>query len=142
MKSQKLILSVVTTVLLVALTFALVILKVLAQAKEPAKGGVAAQQQQQKMQDMQDMMAPIQRKSHIGTSGSMAFVIQEVQPGTPAEQSGLKIGDLITQVNDEQVSSLEDVHSKISVSEPGTSVKITYLRYDPTTKQLREQTAA
>lgn len=142
MKSRKLILSVVTALLLVALTSILVIYKVMAQASDPAKAKPAAPQGQQKMQDMQEMMAPIQRKSRIGVTASMAFVVQQVQPGTPAEQVKLKIGDLVTQVNGEQVSSIEDFHGKISSSEPGTSVTVTYLRLDPTSNQLREHTAA
>jgi membrane-associated protease RseP (regulator of RpoE activity) len=141
MKSRKPSLSFVAILLLVTLTSIFVILKVTAQVNKSTKAGPVVTHRQQKMEDMQDMMAPIQRKSRIGALGSMAFVIQQVQPGTPVEQVGLEIGDLVTQVNGEQVSSLEDFHSKISASEPGTSVTIVYLRYDPTSKQFREHTA-
>ncbi|MBG01694.1 MAG: hypothetical protein CL470_05415 [Acidimicrobiaceae bacterium] len=55
-----------------------------------------------------------------------AFVIQLVE-GSPAEAS-LQLGDLIVEVNNEEVRSPEDLGNLIQAKEPGDMVEITFLR--------------
>lgn len=69
----------------------------------------------------------IQRKSRIGVV-LQDFVIQKVQPGTPAESAGLKAGDVISTLNGTPVSSVEDFRQFIGESEPGASLSIEYDR--------------
>lgn len=70
----------------------------------------------------------------VGIIGNMVFLVHRVEPGSPAEQAGLRPGDLIKSVNGRQVTSFEDLRPIIE-SAPGQSVEIVYLRYNPTTSQ-------
>lgn len=48
-------------------------------------------------------------KSNLGVVGNMAFVVHKVEPGTPAEQIGLRQGDLITEWNGKQIISIREI---------------------------------
>jgi membrane-associated protease RseP (regulator of RpoE activity) len=76
-------------------------------------------------------------KSMIGLRSVMAVVIKEVLPGSPAEQAGLRPGDLVT-VLDEQIESMQDFQGRIGNSEPGTSFRITYQRFNRSTGEWIE----
>jgi putative serine protease PepD len=54
--------------------------------------------------------------------------ISEVRPGTPAEEEGLRAGDLITAVDGRNMTSAEDVTSAISAKRPGDAISVTYTR--------------
>jgi S1-C subfamily serine protease len=60
-----------------------------------------------------------------GLGGSGA-VVQDVLPGTPAAQSGLTAGDVITSVGGQAVSSASDLQSALSGYRPGQQVTITW----------------
>src|SRR5689334_5192415 len=47
-------------------------------------------------------------KSSFGAIGNIAFVVHKVEPGSPAEQLGLRKGDLITAWNGRQIISVKD----------------------------------
>jgi serine protease Do len=55
-------------------------------------------------------------------------IIRSVQPGMPAEKSGLKAGDVITTINGRQIKDGDDLVNDISARKPGSSVQIGYLR--------------
>lgn len=55
-------------------------------------------------------------------------MISDVSPGTPADKSGLKRGDVILSVNDKQVTTLSDLRIAIAEMLPGTKVKLTISR--------------
>jgi len=55
-------------------------------------------------------------------------VINEVNPGTPAEKAGLQTYDVIIAVNGEPVEDNNDVRFKIAETEPGTEVELTIIR--------------
>jgi len=76
-------------------------------------------------------------KSIIGAKGVMAFIVKTVELGSAAEQAGLKAGDLVTDL-DEQINSIEEFQKRIWQSEPGTTFRITYLRFNSATGQLEE----
>jgi len=86
---------------------------------------------------MQQSQGTIYPKSIIGAIGVMAFVVKTVEPGSAAEQAGLKAGDLVTDL-DEQVNSIEEFQKRIWQSKPGTAFRITYLRFNSATGQLEE----
>lgn len=54
--------------------------------------------------------------------------IAEIEAGTPADSAGLQTGDVITRVNDRDISSPEELSNAIRSYEPGNKVTITYLR--------------
>ncbi len=54
--------------------------------------------------------------------------VNEVNPGSGAEEAGLEAGDIITEVNHVKVSSVPELQEKISQYHPGDKVTITYFR--------------
>lgn len=72
-------------------------------------------------------------QSTLGIKGVAAFMVEEVLPGSPAEQAGLKAGDLVTWVDGNPVNSITDV-LKISRNAPGHKVELFVLRYNPVTQ--------
>jgi S1-C subfamily serine protease len=56
--------------------------------------------------------------------------VEGVQPDTPAEKSGLQVGDLILKVEDQEVENLNDLVQKIVDRRPGETVKLTVKRED------------
>lgn len=55
-------------------------------------------------------------------------LVAQVNQGSPAEQAGLKAGDIITQVNDTKITQATQVKTTISLLRVGTTVKIMILR--------------
>jgi putative serine protease PepD len=53
-----------------------------------------------------------------------------VQSGSPADQAGLKAGDVITAVDGNAVASPAQLRQQIVAHQPGDHVTITYTRAD------------
>ena len=79
----------------------------------------------------------VQTPPTIGTVGVMAFMVQDVKKGSPADQAGIKRGDLITFLNGAQVNSITDVQQTINGSGDKV-VEVTYLRYNSDTSHFDE----
>ena len=56
------------------------------------------------------------------------IITREVLPGSPAQQSGLKVGDVITKVNETQIDAEHPVQSILLHHRPGDTVKLTVIR--------------
>jgi serine protease Do len=73
---------------------------------------------------------------HQGLSGAVnrvygfknGVLVQEVQPGGPAEKAGLKAGDIITNIDGRSIKDGDDLVNEIASRRPGSSVRIGYLR--------------
>ncbi len=76
-------------------------------------------------------------RNRQGSSLREGAVVVEVMPNTPAEQAGLREGDVITKVNDEPISSPEDLREAIQDAGPGHEVTMDVVRG----KRHREVTA-
>lgn len=63
---------------------------------------------------------------------SAGMKIEAVTPGSPAESAGLKVGDLVTQIDGTAMRSLEGLRSKLAERLPGDSVKVALLRNEQT----------
>lgn len=64
-----------------------------------------------------------------GLKDAKGAIITDVRdPASPAAGAGLKIGDIITEFNGQQVASAQDLISKIASTPPDQSVTIGYLR--------------
>jgi membrane-associated protease RseP (regulator of RpoE activity) len=61
------------------------------------------------------------------SDGNGAYITQ-VHPGSPAAAAGLKVGDTITEVDGEQVTTPAQLAHAIGDLEPGDKVKVHYLR--------------
>jgi serine protease Do len=55
-------------------------------------------------------------------------VVDSVQPGSPADRAGLKLGDVILAINDQPINSGNDLVEIVSGSKIGSRVKVEYLR--------------
>ena len=61
-------------------------------------------------------------------SGQTGVQVGGVQSGGPADQAGLKAGDLITAVDGNSVASPQELRQRIVAHQPGDQVTITYTR--------------
>ncbi len=74
---------------------------------------------------------PITLKSLGAPNG---VVIEDIEPGSPAEKAGLKGGDVITSVNGQTIKTGNDLVNPIAQAPIGTKMKLTYVR-DRTQKE-------
>ncbi len=56
------------------------------------------------------------------------ILIAQVMKDSPAEKAGLKVGDIIIELNGEKIDSVRDLQLKIMKTPPGTEVSLTILR--------------
>jgi len=55
-------------------------------------------------------------------------LVQEIQPGGPADKAGLKQGDIITQIDGRGVKDGDDLVSEIASRRPGSTVRLGLMR--------------
>jgi serine protease Do len=55
-------------------------------------------------------------------------LVQQVQPGGPADKAGMKPGDIITTVDGHQIKDGDDLVNEIASRSPGSSIRLGYLR--------------
>ena len=60
----------------------------------------------------------------VGLPKPMGVLVQGLQKDMPAEQAGIKVGDVILSVNGEEVVSVNDLQIKIASKNPGQEVKL------------------
>jgi len=60
--------------------------------------------------------------------GANRLVITQIVPDGPAERGGLKVGDILTELNGQKVTSGEDFDTTIAACKPGSKVQVTYVR--------------
>lgn len=70
-------------------------------------------------------LAPDQARANNSEPGA---VIQSVVPRGPADQAGLRPGDIITKVNDQTVSGVNDLVAATRLHKAGDEVTVTYVR--------------
>jgi serine protease Do len=64
----------------------------------------------------------------LGMDHPHGALVGRVEPGSPADKSGIKDGDVIIQVDGSDVPRSEDLPRLIAAHRPGTQVKVTALR--------------
>src|SRR5262249_21774868 len=55
-------------------------------------------------------------------------VVTQVQSGSPGSKAGLKVGDVITQLNNEKVTDATQLQMEVSQKRPGTTIKLQVIR--------------
>lgn len=61
-----------------------------------------------------------------GSSSGLGAQIVQVVSGGPADQAGLVVGDIITAVNGQRVTSAEGLTEAMTTQKPGNTVSVTY----------------
>ena len=64
----------------------------------------------------------------LGMNKAQGALIDKTMQGTPAAEAGLKPGDVITQVNGQEVGNAGDLTREIGGMKPGEKIQLTYLR--------------
>ena len=69
-------------------------------------------------------------KSEISSAynGAKGAVVISVEPNSPAAKAGLKVWDLITQVDNQAIKGANDLRNTIGTYPPDEDIKITYMR--------------
>jgi serine protease Do len=65
---------------------------------------------------------------NLGLSEVRGVIVNDVSPNSPAERAGIKRGDVITKLNNENVIDSNSFRNKIASTTPGTEVTLTVLR--------------
>ncbi|NLB55942.1 MAG: Do family serine endopeptidase [Lentisphaerae bacterium] len=65
---------------------------------------------------------------HFGLSEPKGILVSQIFPGSAAEKSGLKRGDLILELNGREVKEVQVFRNEIAVTKPGTEIKLLILR--------------
>lgn len=76
--------------------------------------------------DVKDVDAPLAEKLNI--NNNLGVYVQYVLPTGPAEEAGIKTGDIIIRVNEKDIESKALFDEQISYFRPGDKVKLTLLR--------------
>ncbi len=64
----------------------------------------------------------------LGLPPAAGIQISQVVPGTPAEQAGLRVGDVVTRLNDQQIDEQHPLQSLLVKFRPGDRVRLTIIR--------------
>jgi serine protease Do len=64
----------------------------------------------------------------LGLKEPRGALVSEVQPDTPAAKAGIRAGDAVLAVNGEPVKDARELSRRISLLQPGASVKLTLIR--------------
>jgi membrane-associated protease RseP (regulator of RpoE activity) len=67
-------------------------------------------------------------RKHFGAPDDRGVLVAHVEPGTPATQAGIEVGDVIVEVRGRKIDSAADVLSALDDVGKGEHVKITVLR--------------
>jgi membrane-associated protease RseP (regulator of RpoE activity) len=67
-------------------------------------------------------------RAHFGAAGDAGLLVGRVEPGSPAEQAGVRVGDLLTHVGGEPVTSSWDVLRRVRPLGAGEGVALEVVR--------------
>jgi len=63
-------------------------------------------------------------RAHFGVPGDSGTMVSRVEPGSPADKAGIKVGDILTRIDGNAVESSWDVSSKVSGFDDGQQIPI------------------
>ncbi len=76
--------------------------------------------------NVRDIDAPLAQKLKI--SNSHGVFVDYILPEGPAENSGIRQGDVIVKINDKDIDSKANFDEQIAFMRPGDKIKVSYLR--------------
>ncbi|MBN1237664.1 MAG: Do family serine endopeptidase [Gammaproteobacteria bacterium] len=79
---------------------------------------------------IQDVTPGLARALELGVD--MGALVTEIESGSPAEQAGIEVGDVVTAVNGEAVETSADLRNEIGLVRLGETVTLTLARGDET----------
>ena len=56
------------------------------------------------------------------------MIVAGVEPGSLAERGGLKSGDVILKLNNQNVDDVPDLRNRVAITQPGTSIDLDIIR--------------
>lgn len=65
-----------------------------------------------------------QLRTHFGAPEDAGVMVSSVEPGSPAEKAGLKVGDIISRIDGQDVQSSWDIRSQMRDAEEGQQVPL------------------
>jgi serine protease Do len=74
----------------------------------------------------QDVTAEIAKARGIDRIGGV--IVSQVQPKTPAEEAGIKVGDIILKINGRDIVDIQDLRFRLATLPVGGMVKLTLMR--------------
>jgi serine protease Do len=77
-----------------------------------------------------------ERAQRVGVEGQKGVLVSEVEPTSFADDVGFAQGDVISQVNDQSITSVDDYRKSISKLKPGENVVFKVLRRSPTDRVM------
>jgi serine protease Do len=66
--------------------------------------------------------------SSFGFNGTAGALVASVQPDTPAEKAGIKVGDIITEFDGKPVTDIDSFRFLVARTAPGTKADVTVFR--------------
>ena len=75
-------------------------------------------------------ITPVSREDYedFGLTERMGAVVRRVVPDGPADQAGIRPGDVIIRFNGERIETTEDLQSRVVATRPDTSVPLVVMR--------------
>lgn len=67
-------------------------------------------------------------RTHFGSTSTDGVLVAQVQPGSPAAKAGVRVGDVLTRANSQQVDDASDVRAAIAGAKKGDAVELTVIR--------------
>ena len=67
-------------------------------------------------------------KEAFGSEGKVGVLISQVNDGSAAQQAGLKAGDVIVSLGEDEITSVHDVHAALGGYAPGDKLDIAFVR--------------
>jgi Do/DeqQ family serine protease len=64
----------------------------------------------------------------LGLAGTAGALISQVEPGSPAAQAGLKVGDVVVELNGGEVQDSADLRNQVGLAPIGSKLDLTFYR--------------
>jgi serine protease Do len=101
--------------------------------KQLEKGGGGTQATTSFLGVLSQTMTP-QIKQNYGLSVDKGAIVVEVTAGSPAENAGIQVADVITKLGGDDIATNAELVSAVRAHKPGDKVEVTYVRGSDTHK--------